>query len=172
MAQDLIIEDEFCHNSTQMSINQYLSISLSTAWRAGQESGQRRIAQYFLPELGLPLSLSCENVCPECLVSPPDTTPGPPLALTLTGYIRPVLGSALSRTPAPASYTHTHARPGQSDLLQTDWRLTEVATKAIWRNRVDEGNHCTNYKKLSSLFSEQVLEPAHIGGGNCQLRMT
>ena len=108
MAQALIIEDESDHNSTQMPINQYLSLSLSTAWRAGQDPGQR-IAQYFLPELGLPLSLSCENVLR--VSCEPDTTPGPPLALTL--YIRPVLRSH-ARQPQPATRTRT---PGLASLI-------------------------------------------------------
>ena len=109
MAQDLIIEEESDHNSTQMTINQCISLSLSTAWRAGQDPGQRRIAQYFLPELGPPLSLSCENAC--VVSCEPDTTPGPPLALTLT-YIRPVLRSH-ARQPQPATRTRT---PGLASL--------------------------------------------------------
>ena len=94
------------------------------AWRAGQDPGQRRIAQYFLPDLGLPLSLSlgCENVLSAVSrVCQPDAAPGPTLALTLT-YIRPVL-----HLRSHARHTHTHARPSLPQLLQTDWRLTEVA---------------------------------------------
>ena len=87
---------------------------------AGQDPGQR-IAQYFLPELGLPLSLSgCENG-PVCVsLTPPE--PGPTLALTLT-HIRPVL-----RALTHATRTRTLGLPCRlPQLLQTDGRLTEVA---------------------------------------------
>ena len=125
MAQALIIEDESDHNSTQMPINQYLSLSLSTAWRAGQDPGQR-IAQYFLPELRLPLWLSCENACPESLVSAWHQ------ARATTGshsHLHPPRALLCALTHATPSPPHAHARqawpvwsaPAAPDWLETNW---------------------------------------------------
>ena len=92
------------------------------AGRSGPRTG--RIAQYFLPELELRLPLSdlrCENVPCVSLTSRPGHHW---LSLSPTSALR-----SHARQPPPATRTRTLGLSSAPQLLQTDWRLTEVAIR-------------------------------------------
>ena len=89
------------------------------AWRQVRTQ-DRELRNTFYLNLGSPSLSGCENV-PVCVsLTPPE--PGPTLALTLT-HIRPVL-----RALTHATRTRTLGLACRlPQLLQTGWRLTEVA---------------------------------------------